>query len=142
MGTFSGVLHSCGHRKVLTWHVPNPCGRRQSLLLFCLKKKITTSFTEYFDAVSVPCLKHTGRVMGRCVNWWLGFVGFHPHHEYYLVGIFAAFFYLNSKSLLFSHHSLDFFPWRYGATNLCNTFIVAFFFLTTNSAPPLVQTIL
>jgi len=20
MGTFSGVLHSCGHRKVLTWH--------------------------------------------------------------------------------------------------------------------------
>ena len=24
MGTFNGVLHSCGHRMVLTWHSPNP----------------------------------------------------------------------------------------------------------------------
>jgi len=46
MGTFSGVLHSCGHRKVLTWHSPNP------LLLFYLKKIITTSFTDYFDTVA------------------------------------------------------------------------------------------
>ena len=50
MGTFSGVLHLCGHRKVLTWHVPNP----YYIVLF--EQKITTSFTDYFDTVSVPCL--------------------------------------------------------------------------------------
>ena len=49
MSTFSGVLQSFGHRKVLTWHSPGP------LLLFYLKKIITTPFTE------------------RCVHWWLGF---------------------------------------------------------------------
>ena len=27
----------------------------------------------YFDTVTVPCLKHTLRLMGRCVHWWLGF---------------------------------------------------------------------
>ena len=31
---FSGVLHSCGYRKVLTWHSPNP------LFLFDLKRAI------------------------------------------------------------------------------------------------------
>ena len=67
MGTFSGVLHLCGHRKVLTWHVPNP----YYIVLF--EQKITTSFTDYFDTVSVPCLKHTPRLTGRCVHWWLGF---------------------------------------------------------------------
>ena len=48
MGTFSGVLHSCGHRKVLTWHSPIP------LLLFYSKKIFITmtSFADYFDTVS------------------------------------------------------------------------------------------
>jgi len=46
MGPFSGVLHSCGHRKVLTWHSPNP------LLLFYLKKIIITLFTEYLNTVT------------------------------------------------------------------------------------------
>jgi hypothetical protein len=34
--------------------------------------------------------------MGRCVHWWLGF---HPHHDYYLSRI-AVLFYLSHSGLV------------------------------------------
>jgi hypothetical protein len=77
-GPFSFVTPSCGgavdgYLQWCTTFVWTSQGTdvacAQSLLLFCLKQKITTSFTDYFDTASGPCLQHTPRLMGRCVHW-------------------------------------------------------------------------
>ena len=69
------------------------------------------------------------------------------HEEIYklLVGLSIPIMSISSRAstvssslfTLISHHSLGFFPWRCGATDLCTTTVMACTFLATLSMPPL-----